>query len=325
MKLPRRTLMHLGVGAVALPVFSRAAWALDYPTRPVHWIVGYAPGGGQDTTARLMGQWLSGRLGQSFVVENRPGAGGNLATEEVIKTRPDGYTLLQANPANAVNATLYPDLKFNFLRDIAPVAGMVSSPLLMLVHPSVSAKTVPEFTAYAKANPGKISASAGSVGSESYMGCELFKMMAGVDLTTVAYRGTGPATAALLGGQVQAGFLTIAAAIEYVKAGKLRALGIAAKTAFAGLPDVPTIGSSVPGYEASTWYGIGVPKKTPAEIVDKLNHAVNAGLADPQLQAQLAGLGGMSLAGSPADFGKLIADETEKWGKVVRIAHLKVQ
>lgn len=325
MKLPRRKFLHLAAGVAGLPAMPRVASALDYPTRPVHWIVGYATGGGQDIAARLMGQWLSGRLGQSFIIENRPGAGSNLATEEVVRARPDGYTLLQVNPAIAINATLYDHLNFNFIRDISLVAGIMSVPGIIVVNPSVEAKTIPEFIAYAKANPGKINIGSGSVGSESYMGCELFKMMAGVDLVTVAYRGTGPAVAAVLGGQVQVGFLSIPAALEYVKAGKLRALGVAGKTASAALPDVPTIGSFVPGYEASTWYGIGVPKNTPAEIVAKLNQAVNAGLADPKLKAQLAGLGGTSLAGSPADFGKLIAEETEKWGKVVGTAHLKVQ
>jgi tripartite-type tricarboxylate transporter receptor subunit TctC len=271
-----------------------------------------------------MGQWLSQRLGQSFIIENRPDAGSNLATAEVVKARPDGYTLLLANPANAVNATLYPDLKINIMRDIVPVAGVISVPAILMAHPSLAAKTVPEFIAYAKANPGKINTGSGGIGSESYMASALFKIMAGIDLVTVAYCGTGPAAAALLGGQVQAGFLSVPAALEYVKAGKLRALGVAGMTASGALPEVPTIGSFVPGYEASTWYGIGVPKNTPAEIVDKLNQAVNAGLADPKLKAQLAGLGGTSLAGSPADFGKLIADETEKWGKVVRTAHLKV-
>jgi tripartite-type tricarboxylate transporter receptor subunit TctC len=325
MKFPRRTFLHLAAGAAALRYLLLAAWALDYPTRPVHWIVGYAPGGGNDIAARLMGQWLSQRLGQTFIIENRPGAGSNIATEEVVNARPDGYTLLLVNPANAVNATLYGHLNFSFMRDIVPVAGIISVPLIMVVNPSVEAKTVSEFIAYAKANPGKINIGSGSVGSESYMGGELFKMMAGVNLVTVAYRGTGPAVAALLGGEVQVGFPSIPAALEYVKVGKLRALGVAGKTAFSELPDVPTIGSFVSGYEASTWYGIGVPKNTPAEIVDKLNHAVNAGLADPKLKAQLADLGGTSLTGSPADFGKLIADETEKWGKVVRTAHLKVQ
>lgn len=325
MKILRRKFLYLAAGAATLPVLPRVAAALDYPTRPVHWIVGYAPGGGQDIAARLMAQWLSVRLGQPFIIENRPGAGSNLATELVVRARPDGYTLLQANPANAVNATLYRDLDFNFMRDIAPVAEISSVPEIMVVNPSVEAKTLPEFIAYAKANPRKINMGSGSVGSESYMAGELFNMMAGVDLVTVAYRGTGPAVAALLGGEVQVGFMSIPAALEYVKAGKLRALGVAGKTAFAALPDVPTIGGFVPGYEASTWYGIGVPKNTPAEIVDKLNQAVNAGLADAKLKAELADLGGTSLAGSPADFGKLIADETEKWGKVVRTAHLKVQ
>ncbi|MGB6538986.1 MAG: tripartite tricarboxylate transporter substrate binding protein [Xanthobacteraceae bacterium] len=325
MKVPRRKFLHLAAGVAALPAMPRTASALDYPSRPIHWIVGYAPGGGNDIAARLMGRWLSQRLGQSFIIENRPGAGSNLATEQVVRARPDGYTLLLANPANAVNATLYRDLDFNFMRDIVPVAGIVSVPLIMVVNPSVAAKTVPEFIAYAKANPGKINIGSGSVGSESYMGGELFRMMAGVNLITVAYRGTAPAVAALLGGEVQVGFPSIPAALEYVKVGKLRALGVAGKTAFAALPAVPTIGGFVSGYEASTWYGIGVPKNTPAEIVDKLNHAVNEGLADPKLKAQLADLGGTSLIGSPAEFGKLIADETEKWGKVVRTAHLKVQ
>jgi tripartite-type tricarboxylate transporter receptor subunit TctC len=325
MKLPRRKFLHLAAGAAALPAVSRVASAQAYPARPVQLIVGYAPGGGNDLAARIMGRWLSEQLGQQFVIENRPGAGSNIATELVVNARPDGYTLLLVNPANAVNATLYDRLNFNFIRDIAPVAGIATVPLIMVVNSKLAAKSGPQFIAYAKANPGKINIGSGDIGSESEMGGELFRIMTGLDLVTVTYRGTGPAVAALLGEQVEVGFPSIPAALPNIQAGKLRALGVGGKTAFEVLPDVPTIASFVPGYEASTWYGIGAPKSTPADIVDKLNQAVNAGLADPKLKAQLADLGGTSLAGSPADFAKFIADETEKWGNVVRTAKLTVQ
>ncbi|HVT30683.1 MAG TPA: tripartite tricarboxylate transporter substrate binding protein [Lacipirellulaceae bacterium] len=296
-----------------------------YPSRPVHLLVGYAPGGGNDIAARLMAQWLSQRLGQSFVVENRPGAGSNLATETVVNARPDGYTLLLVNPANAVNATLYDKLNFNFLHDIKPVAGISKVPAIIVVNPSLAAKTVPELIAYAKANPGKSNYATGGIGTESHMAGELFKMMAGVDLVTVNYRGTAPAIAALLGGQVEVSFPSVPAAIEQVKAGKLRALGVGGATRSELLPNVPTVGEFVPGYEASTWYGLGVAKNAPTEIVDKLNREVNAAFADPVMKMRLAELSGTLLAGAPADFGKFVADETEKWGKVIRAANIKLQ
>jgi tripartite-type tricarboxylate transporter receptor subunit TctC len=325
MMLPRRQFLRIATGAATLSAIRDYACAQTYPSRPVHWVVGFAPGGGNDIAAQLMAQWLSERFGQSFVVENRSGAGSNIATKAVVTARPDGYTLLLVNPANAINATLYENLTFNFMRDIRPVAGISRVPLVMVLNPSLAVRTVTEFIAYAKANPGKINMAAGDIGSESHMGGELFKIMAGVDLVTVNYRGTGPAVVALLGGEVGVGFPSLPSAIEYVKAGKLRALGITSATVSELLPNLPAVGEFVPGYEASTWYGIGVPKDTPSAIVDRLNFEVNAAFADPNMKARLADLGGTLLAGTPADFGKLIADETEKWGKVIRAANIKVQ
>jgi tripartite-type tricarboxylate transporter receptor subunit TctC len=325
MKLPRRKFLHLTAVAAALPAVSPIAWAQTYPSRPVHIIVGFAPGGGTDVVARLIAQGLTERLGQQFVVENRPGAGTNIATEAVVNKPPDGYTLLLVNAANAVNATLYEKLNFDFIRDIAPVAGIVRVSNVLEVHPSVPAKTVPELIAYAKANPGKVNMGSGGNGVASHMSGELFKMMAGVNLTHVPYRGEALALADLLGGQVQVVFGTLPASIELIRAGKLRALAVTTATRSQALPDIPTVGDFVPGYEASSWWGIGTPKNTPANIVEKLNSEINAALADPKMKARLADLGGTVLSGSPADFGGLVTEETEKWGKVVRAANIKAE
>ena len=325
MKLPRRTFLHLAAGAAALPVVSRVARAQAYPSRPVRIVVGFAPGGAFDIVARLIGQWLSERLGQPFVIENRPGGGGNIATEAVVRAPADGYTLLLVGVPNAINATLYQKLNFNFIRDIAPIAGIDREPQVMVVNPSVPAKTVSEFIAYAKANPGKISMASQGIGGSGHLTGELFKMMAGVNVLHVPYRGAGPALTDLLGGQVQVMFAAAPSAIEYVKTGKLRALAVTTTTRSEALPDVPTVAEFLPGFEASSWYGIGAPKATPAEIVEKLNKEINAGLADPTMKARLADLGGTLLPGSPSDFGKLIAEETEKWAKVVRSAGIKAE
>jgi tripartite-type tricarboxylate transporter receptor subunit TctC len=322
MKLPRRKFLHLAAGAAALPAVSRIARAQAYPTRPVRLVVGFAAGGGTDIAARLIGQWLSERLGKPFIIEYRPGAGSSVAAEAVASAPPDGYTLLVAGTANAINATLYDKLNFNFTRDIVPVAGIISSPLVMAVNPSFPAKTVPEFIAYAKANPGKINMASAGVGSGTHMTGELFKMMSGLNMPHVPYRGIAPAIADLLGGQIQVIFGDFSS-IEYIRAGKLRALAVTTATRSEALPDLPTVGEFVPGYEASGWYGVVAPKNTPAEIVDKLNKEINAGLANPKLKAQLADLGGTVLPGSAADFGKLIAEETEKWAKVVKFSGAK--
>ena len=323
MKLPRRQFLHLAAGAAALPALSRLARAQAYPTRPVRIIVGFFAGGATDIAARLMGQWLSERLGQQFVVENRPGAGGNIATEAVVRAAPDGHTLLRVVDANAINATLYDKLNFNFIRDITPVAGIIRVPFVMVVNPSFPAKTVPEFIAYAKANPGKINFASGGVGAPSHLDGEMFKAMTAVNMIHVLYR-TNPLPD-LLSGQVQVTFRAMSATIEYIKAGKLRPLAVTTATRSEVLPDVPALGDFVPGYEASTFFGIGAPRNTPPEIIDKLNKEINAALADPKIKERLADLGGTALAGSPADFGKIIADETEKWGKVVRAANIKVE
>ena len=323
MKLPRRQFLHLAAGAAALPTVSRFAFAQTYPSRPVRLIVPFAPAGGSDITARLMGQWLSEWLAQPFIIENRPGAGSNIATEAVVRAAADGYTLLYVTTANAINATLYDKLNFNFIRDIAPVATISRNTYVMLVHPSMPAKTVPEFIAYAKAHPRKINMASAGTGSPPHVCGELFKMMAGVDLLHLPYRGGGPALTDLLGGQVQVYFATTVASIEYIRAGRLRALAVTTATRSDALPDIPTVAEFVPGYEASSWYGVGAPKATPAEIVEKLNKEINAGLADAKLKARLADLGGDVLALSPADFGKLIADETEKWGNVIRALNIK--
>ena len=323
MKLPRRRFLQLAASAAVLPAVTRVAKAETYPTRPVRVIVTFAAGGPNDIIARLMGQWLSERFGQQFVIENRPGAGGTIGTEVVVNAPPDGYTLVLASPANAINATLYGNLSYNFIRGIAPVAGIALAPSVMEVHPSVPAKTVPEFIAYANANPGKINMASGGIGSSQHAIGELFKMMARVDLTHVPYRGEAPALADLLGGQVQVIFGNMPSSIEYLRAGKLRPLAVTTSTRSEALPQVPTVGDFVPGYEASIWYGIGAPKSTPPEIVDKLNREINLGLADSKLKARFAGLGAAVLAGSPADFGRFIGEETEKWAKVVKFADIK--
>ncbi len=323
MKLARRRILHLAAGAAAFPAVSRFAWAQAYPTRPVRIIVGFAAGGSNDIVARLMGQWLSERLGQQFVIENRPGAGTNIAAETVVRAPPDGYTLLLVNPANTINATLYEKLNFNFIHDIAPVASISRQPFIMLVNPSVPAKAVPEFIAYVKANPGKITMASGGNGSGNHMAGELFKMLTGVDMVHVPYRGAGPALNDLLGGQVQHFFGGMASSIEYVRTGRLRALAVTTATRADALPDLPTVSEFVPGYEVGDWFGAGAPKGTPAEIVDRLNKEINAALADPKIKARLADLGGTVLALSPADFGKLIAEETEKWAKVIKFARIK--
>jgi tripartite-type tricarboxylate transporter receptor subunit TctC len=323
MRLLRRQFLHLAAGAAALSTISRIARAQAYPSRPVRVIVPFAPAGTTDIVARLMGQWLSERLGQQFVIENRPGAGTNIATEAVVRAPPDGYTLLTVGAPAAINATLYDKLNFNFIRDIAPVASIIREPLVMVVNPSVPAKTVPEFISYAKANPGKLNMASVGNGSSPHVAGELFKMMTGVNMVHVGYRSSGPALIDLLGGQVQAMFNGAGSAIEYIRAGKLRALAVTTATRSEALPEVPTVGEFVPGYEASAFFGIGAPKNTPAEIVEKLNKEINAGLVDPQLKARIAELGGTVLALSPADFGKFIADETEKWAKVVKFSGAK--
>jgi tripartite-type tricarboxylate transporter receptor subunit TctC len=325
MKLPRRQFLHLAASAVALPAVSRFARAQTYPTHPVRIIVGFAAGGAPDILARLLGQWLSERLGQPFVVENRTGAGGNIATEVVVQAPADGHTLLLTSVGNAVNATLYDKLNYNFLRDIAPVAGISREPLAMEVNPSFPAKTVPEFIAYAKANPDKINYGSAGVGSSLHMAGELFKLMAGVDIVHVPYRGSPPALADLLGGQLQLMFSPLPPSIEYVKSGRLRALAVTTSTRSQALPAVPVIADFVPGYEASAWYGIGAPANTPAEIIDKLNDGINAGLADDKLKAQLIELGSVPFALSPSEFGKHLSAETEKWGNVIRTADIKAQ
>jgi tripartite-type tricarboxylate transporter receptor subunit TctC len=299
------------------------ARALDYPTRPVHWVVGFPAGGTTDILARLVGQYLSERLGQQFIIDNRAGAGNNIGTELVANAPPDGYTLLLVNPANGINATLYEKLPFNFIRDIAPVAGIIRVPNVMEINPAVPAKTVAEFIAFAKANPGKVNMASSGNGTSVHVSGELFKMMAGVNLLHVPYRGAAPALTDLMGGQVQVMFDNLPSSLEYIKAGKLRALAVTTATRSEALPGVPTVAETVPGYEASAWFGLGAPTGTPREIVDKLNAAVNAGLADPKLKARLADLGGSMLAGTPADFGTIIAEETEKWAKVVKFSGAK--
>jgi tripartite-type tricarboxylate transporter receptor subunit TctC len=321
-ELPRRKFLHLAAGGAALPALSHIAAAQTYPARPVHLIVGFAAGGAADVYIRIMGQWLAERLGQQFVIENRTGAGSNIATEAVVRASPDGYTLLTCATANAINASLYEKLDFNFIRDIAPVAELVRSPLVLIVNPSVPTKTVPEFIAYAKANPGKLNFASAGNGTAEHLAGELFKMMTGVDMVHVPFRGGAPAMTALLGGQVQAYFVVASTSLAGIKAG-MRPLAVTTATRWAGLPDVPTLGETMPGYDVSVWYGVGAPKNTPGEIIEKLNREINAGLADPKMKAQLSDLGGTPFAGSPGDFGKFIADETETWGKVVRAANLK--
>jgi tripartite-type tricarboxylate transporter receptor subunit TctC len=324
MKLPHpRQFLHLAVGVAALPISSRIARAQSYPTRPVRVIVGFAAGGCADIVARLIGQRLSERLGQPFIIENRPGAASNIATEAVVRAAADGYTLLLAASPNAFNATLYDKFNFNFIRDIAPVAGIMVVPNLMVVHPSVPAKTVPEFIAFAKANAGKVDMASAGIGSASHVSGELFRMMTGVNLVHVPYRGNGPALADLLAAQVRVMFPTMPSSIAYIRAGKLRLLAVTTTTRSDELPEVPTVNDFVPGYEASNWYGIGAPKGTPVEIIDKLNKEINAALADPGIKARLADLGNEPMPMTPADFGKFIAEDTEKWAKVIKFSGAK--
>jgi tripartite-type tricarboxylate transporter receptor subunit TctC len=323
MKLPRRKFLHLAAGAAALPLVSRIARAQAYPTRPVRMVVPFTPGGVADILARLIGQRLSERLGQPIVIENRPGGGTNIATEAVVRATPDGYTLLLVSPPNTINATLFEKLNFNFIRDIAPVASIMRTPGVMEVNPAFPAKTVPEFIAYAKANPGKITLATAGIGGFGHVSGELFKMMAGVDMVAVHYRSAPPALTDLIGGQVQVTFDAVASSVEHIKAGTLRALAVTTAMRSEVLPDVPTVGDFLPGYESSLMNGIGAPRNTPSEIIDRLNKEINAALADSTMKARLADLGGTVLAGSPADFGKLIADETEKWGKVIKFAGIK--
>jgi tripartite-type tricarboxylate transporter receptor subunit TctC len=320
MELPRRQFLHLAAGAVALPAVSRIARAQAYPARPVRIIVPFPPGGATDILARLIGQRLAGRLGQPFIVENRPGAGTNIGTEVAARSQADGYTLLLVVPPSAINATLYDKLNFNFIRDITPVAGIIRSPFVMAINPSFPAKTVPELIAYAKANPAKINMASAGIGSGPHVVGELFKMMAGVNMVHVSYRGDAPALTDLIGGQVQLYFSTLSGSIQYIRTNQLRAVAVTTATRSDALPNTPTVADFVPGFEASFWAGVGAPRNTPAEIIDRLNNEINASLADPKMRAQLADLGSMPLVGSPADFGKLIVEETEKWGKVVKFA-----
>jgi tripartite-type tricarboxylate transporter receptor subunit TctC len=325
MHFSRRHLLQLAAGTAALPLVSSVARAQAYPARPVRIIAGFAAGGGVDITARLIGQWLSDRLGQQFVVENRPGAGGNIGTETVVNAPPDGYTLLLATVPNAVNATLYEKLNFNFIRDIAPISGIIRVPQVVLVHPSVPAKTIPELIAYAKANPGKINMASAGNGSAPHMAGELFNVMAGTKLVNVSYRSQGPALTDLIGGQVQVMFATTPGTADYISTGRLRALAVTTASRIEMLPDLPPIGDFVPGYQASQWYGLAAPKATPAEIVERLNREVNAALADAKMKTRLGDIGGEPLPGTSAEFAKLIADETEMWGKVVKSAGLKAE
>jgi tripartite-type tricarboxylate transporter receptor subunit TctC len=321
-RLDRRQFLHLAAGTAALPAASRMAWAQSYPSRPVRIIVGYAPGGTTDFAARLIGQWLSERLGQPFIVENRPGASSNVATEGVVRAPADGYTLLLASISNAINATLYDKLNYNFIGDIAPVAGIIRVPNVMEVNPAVPARTVAEFIAYAKANPGKVNFASGGAGSSTHVSGELFKLMTGVNMMHIPYRGTAPAVTDLIAGQVQVMFDNLPGSIEYVRAGMTRALAVTTTARSEALPDLPTVADSVPGYEVSAWFGLAAPRNTPGEIIDRLNEEINAAFANAKMKGRLTGLGAMALAGSPADFGKLISDETEKWGKVVRAANI---
>ena len=326
MKLPhRRQFLQLAASAAALPAVSRMARAQAYPSRPVRMIVPFGSAGASDIVARVMGQWLSERLGQQFVIENRPGAGGNLGTEAVVRAPPDGYTLVMVGQPNAINATLYDKLSFSFISDVAPVAGVIRFPNVMNVTPSVPAKTVPEFITYAKANPGKINMASPGIGSSPHMIGELFKMMAGVDIIHVPYRSVAAAMTDLISGQVHMMFATTAASVEYVKAGKLRALAVTSAMRAESLPDTPTVDESLRGFEGSSWYGVGAPSNTPLEIISMLNKEINLAFVDPKMRMRFADLGGTVIPGSPHDFGKLIADETQKWGKVVKLVGIKPQ
>ena len=323
MMFPRRRFLHLAVGAAALPAMGRNAGAQAYPTRPVHLVVPSTAGGGIDILARFLGQWLSDRLGRQFVIDNRPGAGGNIGVEMVVRAPPDGYTLLLVAVTNAINATLYDKLSFNFIRDIAPVAGATRASLVMVVNPAFPAKTVPEFIAYAKANPGKLNMASSGNGTPQHIAGELFKMMTGINMLHVPYRGVAPALTDLFGGQVQVMFNSTPPSVEHIRAGTLRALAVTTAMRSDALPEVPTVAEFVPGYEASGWLGVGAPANTPPEIIERLNREINAGLADPKLARQITDLGSVVVIGSPADFGKLIAEETEKWGKVVKFSGAK--
>ena len=323
MKLSRRAFLHLTAGAVALPVVSSRAWSQSYPTRPVRWIVTAAAGGTADILARLLGSWLSERLGQQFVVENRTGAAGNIGTESVVRSPADGYTIHLTATSDAINATLYDKLNFSLLRDIAPVACLIRSPFVLVVNPSLPAKTVPELIAHAKANPGTINFASGGTGFTTHIAGEMFKMMTGVNMVHVPYRGSAPAVTDLLGGQVQVMFDPLSSSIEYIKAGKLRALAVTTLTRWETLPDIPTVGDFVPGFEASAWQGVAAPKNMPSEIVEKLNNEINTALADPKMTARLADVGGTVLRGSYVDFAKLVAEDIEKWAKVIRAANIK--
>ena len=325
MKLPRRQFLYLAAGAAVLPAVSRFAMSQAYPSRPVRIIVATGAGGGIDILARLMGQWLSERLGQSFIIDNRPGGGGNIGTEAVVKASPDGHTLLLVAPSSAINATLYDKLNFNFIRDIAPVASLSRQPYAVVISPSIPAKTVPEFIAYAKAHPGRLSMASSGVGTGTHLAGELFKAKAEINIIHVPYRASGPALTDLLSGQVHVLFVSPAASIESIKTGRLRALAVTTATRSEVLPDLPTVSEFVPGYEASAFYGVGAPRNTPTEIIGKLNKEINAALADPGMKARIIDLGGDVLALSPADFSRLIADETEKWGKVIRAANIKAE
>jgi tripartite-type tricarboxylate transporter receptor subunit TctC len=325
MRFPRRKFLHLAAGATALPAVSRFARAQSYPTRPVQIVVGFAAGSTSDILARLMAQWLSQRLGQQFVVENRPGAGGNIGAETVVKAAPDGYTLLMVPPAVAANATLYQHLNFNFLHDIAPIAGVVRVPNVVEVNPSIPVKTIPELITYAKANPGKLSFASAGIGTASHLAGQLFNTMTGANLQHVPYRGDGPAMADLIAGQVQVGFATMTASIGHIRAGQLRPLAVTTIKRSDALPGIPSVSDFLPGFEASSWFGIAAPQGTPPEIIESLNRETNAGLADSTIDARLADMGGMLLTGSPADFGRLIADETQKWSKVIRAAGIKAE
>jgi|SRR5215470_16038766 len=323
MKLSRRRFLRLGLGTAALTVISPTTRAQAYPTKPVRIVVGFAAGSSNDIVARLIGQWLSERLGQPFIIEPRPGAGGSLAAETVVRASPDGYTLLLTDTAHAINTTLYEKLSFDFVRDVAPVASIIRAPNVMVVHPSFPAKTVPEFISYARANPGKISMASAGAGGTSHMFGELFKLMAGINMVHVPYRGQAAALTDLIAGQVQVDFATMPPSIEYIRATKLRALAVTTGTRWQGLPDIPSLGEFVPGYEATAWQGLVAPKSAPLEIVDKLNSEINAALSDPKMMARILDLGGTVLPGSPADFRKLLVDETEKWGQVIRTANIK--
>jgi tripartite-type tricarboxylate transporter receptor subunit TctC len=325
MNLPRRRFLRLAAATAALPALSRNAGAQAYPSQPVRIIVGFAAGSGSDIMARLMAQWLTERVGQQFIIENRPGGGGNVGTEAVVKAPPDGYTLLKVVPANTVNDTLYEKLPFNFIRDIAPVAGMVRVPYFVVVNPSLPVATVPELIAYAKANPGKLNFASAGVGTGIHMSGELFKLMAGVNMVHVPYRGAGNAMTDLIAGQVQLMFDTSQASIPHIKAGKVRALAVTTAARSELLPELPTVADAVPGYEASGSFGFGAPRNTPVDIVEKLNREINAALADPKARARIAELGGEPLAGPPAAYGRMLAEEAEKWGKVVRAANIKVE